>query len=77
MVDELDSARALNNEYLKQHPDEVAHFLDGRSSAETGLLIATASPAAASQILERLNPRVAGEALLRFSLDVRAGSSPR
>ena len=69
VVDELDSARALNNEYLKQHPDEVAHFLDGRSSAETGLLIATASPAAASQILERLNPRVAGEALLRFSLD--------
>lgn len=69
VVDELDSARALNNEYLKQHPDEVAHFLDGRSSAETGLLIATASPADASQILERLNPRVAGEALLRFSLD--------
>lgn len=69
MADELDSARALNNEYLKQHPDEVARFLDGRSAAETGMLISTAAPAVAGQILERLNPRVAGEALLRFSLD--------
>jgi len=65
--DELDAARALNNEYLKQHPDEVARFLDGRGPAETAALIATAVPLTAAQILERLNPRVAADALLRLS----------
>jgi magnesium transporter len=65
--DELDAARALNSEYLKQHPDEVARFLDGRGPAETAALIATAVPLTAAQILERLNPRVAADALLRLS----------
>jgi magnesium transporter len=65
--DELDAARTLNNEYLKQHPDEVARFLDGRGAADTAALIATAVPFAAAQILERLNPRVAADALLRLS----------
>ena len=50
--DELDAARALSNEYLKQHPDEVAHFLDGRGAAETAaLLIGTSAPLPAAQIL--------------------------
>ena len=65
--DELDAARALNNEFLKQHPDEVARFLDGRGAAETAALIATAVPSTAAQILERLNPRVAADALLHLS----------
>lgn len=65
--DELDAARALNTEYLKQHPEEVARFLDGRGPAETAALIATAMPSTAAQILERLNPRVAADALLRLS----------
>jgi magnesium transporter len=65
--DELDAARALNAEYLKQHPDEVARFLDGRGPAETAALIATGAPAIAALILERLNPRVAADATLRLS----------
>jgi len=65
--DQLDAARALNNEYLKQHPDEVARFLDGRGAPETAaLLIGTSAPLAAAQIFERLNPRVAAEAILLF-----------
>jgi magnesium transporter len=62
--DELDAARALNNEYLKQHPDEVAHYLDGRGAAETAALLGASVPSTAAQILERLNPRVAAEAIL-------------
>ena len=56
---ELDVARALNNEYLKQHPDEVAHYLDTRSSEETAALISGALPLTTALILERMNPRVA------------------
>lgn len=67
--DELGAARALNNEYLKRHPEEVARFLDGRSAAETVSFISIATPHVAAQILERLNPRVAAEAIGRLSLD--------
>jgi magnesium transporter len=65
--DELDAARALNSEYLKQHPDEVARYLDGRGPAEAAALIAAAPPAIAAQVVERLNPRVAAESLLRIA----------
>ncbi|HET7700127.1 MAG TPA: magnesium transporter [Candidatus Limnocylindria bacterium] len=64
---ELDAARALNAEYLRQHPEEVARFLDDRGPGETAALLATAVPHTAAQILERLNPRVAADALLRLS----------
>jgi len=69
--DELDAARALNNEYLRQHPEEVAHFLDGRGAVETAVLVVgTSAPLAAAQILERLNPRVAAEALLMLPAEM-------
>jgi len=67
--DELGAARALNNEYLKRHPEEVARFLDGRSAVETVSFISIATPPVAAQVLERLNPRVAAEAVGRLSLD--------
>jgi magnesium transporter len=62
--DELGAARALNNEYLRQHPDEVSRFLDDRGPAETAALLGASVPETAAQILERLNPRVAAEAVL-------------
>ena len=62
--DELDAARALNNEYLKQHPDEVARFLDDRGAGESAALVGASTPAIAAVILERLNPRVAADAML-------------
>jgi magnesium transporter len=67
--DELHVARALNNEYLKQHPDEVARYLDTRSPAETAALIAGALPLTTALILERMNPRVASEAVLKLPGD--------
>ena len=67
--DELHVARALNNEYLKQHPDEVARYLDGRAAAETAALISGALPLTTALILERMNPRVAAEALLKLQND--------
>jgi magnesium transporter len=67
--DELHVARALNNEYLKQHPDEVARYLDTRTSAETAALIAGALPLTTALILERMNPRVAAEAVLKLPGD--------
>ncbi len=67
--DELHVARALNNEYLKQHPDEVARYLDTRSPAETAALIAGALPLTTALILERMNPRVAAEAVLKLQGD--------
>lgn len=61
---ELETARALNTEYLRHHPEEVAAFLNERSPEDTALLLARApTPTAAAQILERLNPRVAAEVL--------------
>jgi magnesium transporter len=73
MPDELGAARALNNEYLKRHPEEVAHFLDGRGPVEAASLIERASPEAAAKILERLNPRVAAHAIVRLSLEEARG----
>ena len=67
--DELGASRALNNEYLKRHPEEVARFLAGRSAAETVSFISSAPPHVAAQVLEQLNPRVAAEAVGRLSLD--------
>ena len=61
---ELETARALNSEYLRHHPEEVAAFLNERSPEDTALLLARApTPLAAAQILERLNPRVAADVL--------------
>src|SRR5438034_828154 len=61
---ELETLRALNSEYLRHHPEEVAAFLNERSPEDTALLLARApTPTAAAQILERLNPRVAAEVL--------------
>jgi magnesium transporter len=61
---ELETLRALNVEYVRHHPEEVAAFLDERSPDDTALLLARApTPTAAAQILERLSPRVAAEVL--------------
>src|SRR5881396_3336846 len=61
---ELETLRALNSEYLRHHPEEVAAFLNERSPEDTALMLARApTPSAAAQILERLNPRVAAEVL--------------
>ena len=57
--DELVALRALNGQYVSEHPDEVARFLDGRSPGETAALLRHALPTATAQLLERLNPRVA------------------
>jgi magnesium transporter len=67
--DELHVARALNNEYLKQHPDEVARYLDTRAAAETAALISGAVPLTTALILERMNPRVAADAVLKLPGD--------
>jgi magnesium transporter len=58
-----DARRALNSEYLRHHPDEVARFLDERMPQETALIVHDAGPEAAVHLLERLNPRVAAEVL--------------
>jgi len=68
-ADEKDAARALANEYLKRHPDEVARFLDGRSAGDTSSLIAIAPPQIAAPILEQLNPRIAAEAVSGLELE--------
>ena len=71
--DALVAARALNNEYLRHHPDEVARYLDGRAPAETAALVSAAMPATTALILERLNPRVAADAILRLPGDGARG----
>lgn len=63
-ANELDASRALNGEYLRLHPDEVAGYLDGREPAETAVLLAGAPPATTALLLERMNPRV-GASVLR------------
>jgi magnesium transporter len=60
---DAEARRALNAEYLRHHPDEVARFLDERSPGEAALIVHDAGPDAAVHILERLNPRVAAEVL--------------
>ena len=67
---ELDVARALNQEYVHQHPDEVAAFFEARGAEDTAALVASVVPAVAAEILERLNPRLAAEALLRLPPEV-------
>lgn len=58
---ELEARRALNAEYLRHHPEEVARFLDERIPRETALIVHDAGPEAAVELLERLNPRVAAD----------------
>src|SRR3989441_11559027 len=60
---ELDARRALNAQYLRHHPEEVAFFLDGRSAEDTAMLVHDAGPDAAVHLLQRLNPRVAAHVL--------------
>jgi magnesium transporter len=60
---ELEARRALNAEYLRHHPEEVARFLDDRVPRETALIVHDAGPETAVQLLERLNPRVAADVL--------------
>ena len=67
---EVDALRSLNAEYVRQHPEEVARFLDGRSPHETTTLLLHAPPAAAAQLVERLNPRVGAEVLLLLPREV-------
>ena len=71
--DELAALRALNGQYVSEHPDEVARFLDGRSPGETAALLRHALPTATAQLLERLNPRVAAEIILDFPQDLAKG----
>src|SRR5438093_927841 len=60
---ELEARRALNTEYLRHHPEEVARFLDERMPSETALIVRDAGPEEAVHLLERLNPRVAADVL--------------
>jgi magnesium transporter len=60
---ELEARRALNSEYLRHHPEEVARFLDERMPRETALIVHDAGPEVAVELLERLNPRVAADVL--------------
>src|SRR5438034_1035480 len=60
---ELEARRALNTEYLRHHPEEVARFLDERMPSETALIVHDAGPEEAVHLLERLNPRVAADVL--------------
>jgi magnesium transporter len=64
-ISELEARRALNAEYVRHHPEEVARFLDSREPSDTALLVHDAGPEGAVHLLERLNPRVAAE-VLRF-----------
>ncbi len=66
---ELEARRALNAEYLRHHPDEVARFLDERMPRETALIVHDAGPEAAVQLLERLNPRVASDVLRNLPVE--------
>jgi len=67
---ELDAHRALNDEYVRQHPEEVARFLDGQSAGQTVSLVAHAPAAEIAQLVERLNPRLGAEVLARLPGDV-------
>ena len=60
---EQEARRALNTEYLRLHPEEVARFLDERMPSETALIVHDAGPEEAVHLLERLNPRVAADVL--------------
>ena len=60
-ANELDASRALNAEYLRSHPDEVARFLETRDAQETSVLLAGALPTTTSALLERMNPRLAAQ----------------
>jgi magnesium transporter len=62
-VSDLEARRALNAEYLRHHPEEVARFLDERMPGETALIVHDAGPEGAVHLLERLNPRVAADVL--------------
>jgi magnesium transporter len=61
---ELDALRALNGEYIRQHPEEVAQFLDGRLPAETASFLAQVPPQATAQLIERLNPRIGADVVM-------------
>jgi len=71
--DELAALRALNGQYVSEHPDEVARFLDGRSPAETAALLLHAPALATAQLVERLNPRVGAEILLCMPQEIAKG----
>src|SRR5206468_10667279 len=66
---ELEARRALNAEYLRHHPDEVARFLDERMPRETALIVHDAGPEEAVHLLERLNPRVAADVLRNLPVE--------
>ena len=61
-----ETLRALNAEFLREHPDEVARFLDGRSAEETANLLENVPAASGARVLEQLNPRIAGEVVARL-----------
>ena len=66
---EVEARRALNTEYLRHHPDEVARFLDERMPSETALIVHDAGPEEAVHLLERLNPRVAADVLRHMPVE--------
>jgi len=66
---ELEARRALNAEYLRHHPDEVARFLDERVPRETALIVHDAGPEAAVHLLELLNPRVAADVVRNLPVE--------
>lgn len=62
-ANELDASRALNAEYLRLHPDEVARFLETRQPQENAVLLSGALPTTTALLLERMNPRVAAQTI--------------
>ena len=66
---ELEARRALNAQYLRHHPDEVASFLDERMPRETALIVHDAGPESAVHLLELLNPRVAAEVVRNLPVE--------
>ena len=66
---ELEARRALNAEYLRHHPEEVARFLDERMPKETALIVHDAGPEEAVHLLERLNPRVAADVVRNLPVE--------
>jgi magnesium transporter len=64
---DMEALHALNAEFLRHHPDEVARFLDNRSPNEAATLLEGAPADAGARVLELLNPRIAADVIVHMS----------
>ena len=55
---------------MRQHPEEVAFFLETRPPQETAILLGAAPAASSAQLLERVNPRLAADVVLNLPRDI-------